>query len=180
MVVNYIMKDEWDVTKTEETWDDDVCKYCGEFIVTPQGRKTSKILLISDQPEPRNAYAMSEQKFSILKSEMAYVQLDMLACRCITMWKHVSNNKNECLLDGIENVLKEVKDKVGVLLIGSVVTNYFTGYGVMDINGLNVTSKYFQAPVIMGCIDPNVVFGGTVGELRFALKQFAKELNNVN
>jgi len=161
-----------------DTWDDDdVCKHCGEFTVTPQGKKTSTVLVVLEAPEKNDAYAIAQNKFSILKAEMSRVRLDIFSFRCMTIWQHFPNGKNECFLLGVEKVLKETRNKDAVLLVGSPVVQYFTGMGVMEVNGLKVASKYFTTPIVMACIDPTSVFAGTIGELRFALKKFAEELD---
>ena len=78
-----------------------------------------------------------------------------------------------------EQVIKEAKGKQAILLIGSDTIKYFCDLKVHNVNGLEVKSNYFSAPLVMACVQPATVFHGCVGELRLGLNKFAKRIEMI-
>ena len=80
---------------------------------------------------------------------------------------------------GVEAAMKEAKGKKVILLMGSEVVTYFTTKKVSDVSGLRVTSDMLSAPIILAMFNPAIVFRGTIGETKFALKKFKEALEEL-
>lgn len=156
------------------------CPHCRKKILEPRGYQKSNTLIIKWEPhydDIKKDRAFSAPADSILRQELLYKGISMSGCRLISFWLHSENKNEECYKDGLNRVIQEATGKQNILLIGSDVTQALTEYKVMEVCGLNVTSPYLSAPIIVPIISPGIAFGGTVGELRLAIKKFARYMN---
>ena len=140
----------------------------------------------------------------VLRQELAYLNFDLKSARRTNLWRHPPHTistfskdimktvktidgmigqdatwkqlNSACLRDGMEEVIKEAKNKQAILLLGDEVVRTFVGRAVTKIAGLNVKSNYFSALVIVCCPNPAIVFhqGKGIGEMRLALQKFMK------
>jgi len=170
------------------TWEDEIdfsfaCPHCGtDDCVPPAGPKKSPILLIGEAPG--NAEIIKGKPFvgptgGILREELRMLSIDIKMLRLANLWIHKPNGREGCRNYSIETVIKEAKGKKAVLLIGSETVLYFTNKQVMSVNGLKVKSPLLSPKILMACVQPATVFHQSIGELRFALSQFAKEIDNL-
>lgn len=166
-----------------DTWDEEFkCPYCGADLVSAAYNKHSDVLLVGEFPgeeEVQQGIAFCGAMSRILKQEMAVLGMDMKSFRCTNLWLHAPNKNPECFKMGVEQVLKEAKDKRIIFLLGSDTVKYFTGKSVSDVSGLKVKSPLLSAPVILASQNPAVVFHGTVGEIRHSLKIFKSEIERI-
>lgn len=153
------------------------CPVCHtEMIVVPSGPKASPVLFVASKPEDddiKHGKSLSGAIGTILRQEFAYNYVDIRVIRSTSLHIHM-NTTDECLKFSASEVLKETKDKKLVVLIGAEATKYFLHKSINNTNGLLLPCDYFSAPVI--CMEkPLQVFkrGGTVGELRFAIRNIA-------
>ena len=167
------------------TWDDEfTCPVCGtDDIVFPAGSESSPILIIGEFPgevEIKYCKPFVGASGGVLKEELLYLGVDIKQCRRTNLWIHAKNNDAGCLVISAKKAIAEAKKKKAVLLVGSDVVSYFCDLKVMDVNGLQVKSNFISAPIIYACINPAMMFkGGGVGELRFALTNFAKAIEDI-
>lgn len=172
----------------DEGWDDECKCVCGETnVVTPTGPATADILIIGGIPEDEEI-KMQEPFFgsqaTILHSELSKAGVDPHGIRycCIALHKLDKKDKNKaqkCLDYGMAQVIKEAKSKRAILLVGAEVMKQFCpGLSVEKWNGLLVKSNLLSCPIVVACIKPSTVFAGTIGEFRFAIRQFAKRIDN--
>lgn len=166
-----------------DQWDADFnCPYCGVDLVRAAGSKSSDVLIISEFPgdeEIQQGIPMVGPMGRVLRSELAYLGLDLRTFRRTNLWMHIPNSQEECYKMGIEAAIKEAKGKRVILLLGSDVVKYFVGKNVSDVTGLRVKSDKLSAPIIIAAPNPAIVFHGTVGEIRFALKKFRDAVEEV-
>jgi uracil-DNA glycosylase family 4 len=158
-----------------DDWNEFSCKYCGADLVSATGNKNSDVLIVGEMPgetEIEQGIPMCGKMGIVLRSELAYLGLDLKSFRRTNLWLHTPNKNQDCFKMGVEQVLKEAKGKRVVLLLGSDTVKYFTGKNVSDVNGLQVQSTMLSAPTILAGVNPAIVFHGTVGEVRFLVGQF--------
>ena len=85
------------------------------------------------------------------------------------------NNKNkDCLAWSAGEAIKEAKDRKLILLVGTEAVKYFCGKSAIDVCGLQVKSHLLSKPILFAMVSPKEVFGGTVGDVRLALKKFVQ------
>ncbi len=162
------------------------CLVCGnKQLVLATGNRQSKVLIIAEFPgetELEQGIPMVGHMGMVLRQELAYLKFDLKSTRRTNLWRHPPNKNPKCLEDGMQEVIKEAKNKKAILLLGDEVVKLFTGKAVSKVTGLNVKSDYFSAPVIVCCPNPAIVFHGKgVGEVRLALTKFVdlvKELEH--
>jgi uracil-DNA glycosylase family 4 len=165
-------------------WEDIyTCPICKSTDCVPAGGKEkSKILLIGEFPgedEIKSGKPFSGATGSVLRIELAKLGVDLSRMRITNLWLHIPNHQEDCLKYSVEGVIKEAKGKEAILLIGSDTVKYFCDKKVSQVNGLEVTSNYLSAPIIMCCIQPAIVFHSVIGELRFALKRFSERIEMI-
>jgi uracil-DNA glycosylase family 4 len=162
------------------------CPACGnKQLVIAHGSRQSNILIVGEFPgeeELKQSIPMVGAMGRVLRQELAYLKFDLQSARRTNLWRHAPNKNANCLLDGMQEVIKEAKNKQAILLLGDEVVKVFVGKAVTKVTGLNVKSNYFSAPVIVCCSNPAIVFHGKgVGEVRLALSKFmnlVKELGD--
>ena len=166
-----------------DNWDSDFnCPYCGADLVRASGNKHSDILIIGEFPgdeEKQQGIPMVGRMGTVLREQLAYLGLDLMSFRRTNLWLHDPNKNKECFQMGVEAAMKEAKGKKVILLMGSEVVTYFTTKKVSDVSGLRVTSDMLSAPIILAMFNPAIVFRGTIGETKFALKKFKEALEEL-
>ena len=165
-------------------WDDIyTCPICkSDECVPAVGSTKAKILIVGEFPgkdELKSGKPFSGATGAVLRTELGKVGLDVNRMRLCNLWYHIPNKKKECLEFGMQQVIKEAKDKQAILLVGSDVVKTFCDMSVSLVNGLQVTSPYLSAPLIMACVQPAVVFSNSIGELQWTLKKFSKLVEEV-
>lgn len=169
----------WDETDVyEDTINYDSCPACKTSgIVPPYGINESPILIVGDSPgddEISSGRPFSGATGRVLKSELRFLGLRLRDFRVMNMWQHKANKKQpECFEIGVQAVLEEAKGRKMIVLVGADTVKYFTGEKVSDWNGLFCPSKILGQDVFV-MIQPTVVFHKNLGEVRFAVQQFAK------
>lgn len=166
------------------TWEDeDICPVCKiDEIVLPHGNRNSSILVIGEFPNDediKKGIPFASSSGTVLRQELGYFGVDLQSTRRCYLWIHTPNKNKSCFDYGLNLCIQNAKDKKIILLLGSEPVKLFTGEKVTDVNGLQVQSNYFSAPIIMACIHPSSVFNSPVGELRFALKNFANKVKEL-
>jgi uracil-DNA glycosylase family 4 len=167
-----------------DDWEDDSCKSCGNTeTVVPYGNKNSPILIVGEFPgedEISKGIPFTGATGIVLRYELAKVGIDLNSVRRCNIWQHKSNKKKECFNAGVEVVIKEAANRKLVLLIGSATVKYFIGEKVSEVNGLEFASPYISATTI-ACVQPATIFQarGSIGEIRFALKNFANKIEEM-
>jgi len=167
-----------------DTWEDIyTCPICGSKDLVPaSGREKSKVLIVGEFPgldEIKTGKPFSGATGGVLRTELAKLGIDLSSIRIVNMWMHMPNKNEKCLEYGVQQVIKEAKGKQAILLIGSDTVKYFCDQKVHSVTGLEVKSNYFSAPLIMACVQPAIVFHGTLGELRLSLIKFAKKVEGI-
>jgi uracil-DNA glycosylase family 4 len=168
------MTDEW-----EDIYTCPICK--SNDCVPAGGNEKSKVLLIGEFPgtdEVRTGRPFTGATGGVLRTELAKLGIDLYGFRIANMWLHIPNHNEDCLNYSIQKVIKEAKGKQAILLIGSDTVKYFADKKVSKVNGLEITSPYLSAPIIMALVQPATVFHGCTGELQFGLKRFVKRIEN--
>lgn len=155
-----------------------LCPACGEPGVPPHGGKDSKILIIGEFPgdeEMEKGRPFIGPTGKVFKAELRRVGIEYALCRVTNIWLHPPTKNEFCLKAGIDIALDEAKGKQAILLVGSECARLFLDKGVMEVSGLQVESQMLSAPIIFAMPNPALVFQPNrgVGEIRFALKNFA-------
>ena len=112
----------------------------------------------------------------ILRKELQRLDVDLLQLRCCNLWLHPPNKDENCLKAGETVCLEEAKGKDAILLMGSEAVSHFTGYSVMDVNGLEVESPMLSAPILYAAVNSALAFHRGLGEVRFAITRFVTRL----
>lgn len=167
-------------------WDDYLdpfaCPVCGNDKCIPiSGSHRSKIMVVGDAPNKFDinaGRAFAGGTGEMLRKELAHLGFDIYSAKLGYLWKHEPNTDTECFQDGLKAFLAEAKDAKLILLVGTEITKYFVGKSPVDVNGLLMTSDKLSAPVIP-MLPLGVVFGSGLGEIRFALRQFVKAVEEL-
>jgi uracil-DNA glycosylase family 4 len=157
-------------------WDFNCPKCDTDDCVLPTGPKSSPILIIGDKPgqqEVKEAKPFVGATGGVLRAELSRVGVDMGKIRITNLWLHEPNKKQECLDYGAQKAIEESKNKKVILLIGSDTCKYFCDCSVEGWNGLLVESAWFPNAKVMASVQPAIAFHSGLGEVRFALKNFA-------
>lgn len=166
-------------------WDDNIytCPICKtEDCVPPTGKKTSPILIVGEFPgedEVKKGKPYSGATGGVFRTELAKVGIDLNGVRVCNLWQHLPNKNQECLNQGLQTVIREAKGRQAILLVGSDVVKALCDQKVSEVCGLQVTSPYLSAPIIMACVQPAIVFNNSIGELRLALKKFSEKAKDL-
>lgn len=166
-----------------------LCPICKHVSVPPSGRKDSPILIMGEFPgDSELEWGRPFVGFTgkILKQELARLGMDIKQYRLANLWIHPQRKRDDEMYEACWNftlqvALKELQNRKGILLLGSDCAKTFLRKGVMEIAGLRVEDDcdLFKAEVVICSPNPAVVFqpNGVVGELRFALEQFAEAVD---
>jgi uracil-DNA glycosylase family 4 len=161
------------------TWEFE-CPIChSEDCVLPMGPKSSLILIIGDKPgdqEVKEGKPFVGATGGVLRTELSRVGIDMGKIRITNLWIHPPNANKDCQENGAKKAILEAQNKKVILLIGSDTVKYFCDCSVEGYNGLLVQSAWFPNAKVMASVQPAVAFHSGLGEVRFAMSQFAELL----
>lgn len=159
------------------------CPSCAGKVCPPHGYSTD-VLIIGEfpgklemqqgRPFASKPYVPSAGK--ILRKEMSLLGVDLLQLRLCNLWLHEPNGNDNCFKASLDVVLEEAKGKKAILLVGSESVEFFTGYKVSDVTGMQVDSPMLSSPIIYAVLNPASAFHRTLGEVRFGITQFVKRL----
>lgn len=157
-----------------------LCYVCEKNAVKASGYSQSDVLILGDAPshidiiqgKPFAVDVKKQTNGNVLRKELAELGYDLFQFRLALLWWHTPNKNEECFKASLNACLDEAKGKKAILLVGADCVSYFTDYKVSDVNGLQVDSNMLSAPAIFACISPSIVYAKSVGEIKFALKQF--------
>lgn len=160
-----------------------VCPVCGDTkCVPPFGNETSPILVVAEFPgieEIKKGRPMIGKMGDVLREEFGRLGVDLRRMRLMNLWQHKPNKNEECYQLGFQTVIKEAQGKQAILLLGSETVMAFCDEKVSNVCGLNVESFYLSAPIIVACVNPAIAYHSTIGEMRLALKKFAKQIDGI-
>ena len=157
-----------------------VCPACATEVIKPFGYINSDILIIGDAPakkELEKGKPYTGPTGKVLRAEMKRVGINLYNCRITNLWLHAPNGEENCIDAGKNVCLEEAKGRKAILLIGAIPVEFFTGYKVSEVSGLEVDVNMFSAQIVYAMYQPAVVWQNMgVGEIRFALENFANRL----
>jgi len=142
------------------------------------GPPASKILLVGSRPEGEDVskgMPFGGKKGDVLFGEFSRVGLPLQRMRIMYLFDHQGSTE-ECDKISFVNVLKEMKDKDGVLLIGAEACEGLRIGSVSKLIGLTVSSIYFPSSVGFVMATSNPPTSDYVGEFRLSVEKFAKKL----
>ena len=130
------------------------CPACGDRAVKASGSSSSKVLLIGEFPgsiELETGRPFTGPAGGVLRKELSKLGVDLLQFRVTNLYIHepIKATKKEpdkgknCFQAGLNVCLEEAKGKQAILLVGSESVEFFTGYKVSDVNGLQVQMEAF-------------------------------------
>lgn len=176
---NSVSWDDVDLAEFEKESTAFSCPNCKAPLVLPSGDPESSYAIVGEFPgdeELKAGRVMVGAMAGVFRTELSFVDLSLNSFRLLNLWFHKPNDDVKCFDESLKACLKELQGKQVVLLVGGETVSYFCNEKVSDVNGLVVTSKYIDAPLVMAMVNPAIVFHGPVGELRFSVKRFADEL----
>jgi len=164
------------------------CPHCGHKLVSPSGPMQSPVLLIGEFPgveEIRYGLPFVGKAGEVLKTEMAELGFDYNSCRVTNLWLHMKPKDKEIVKRELEwhaeRMFAEMKGRKAILLMGSELSAFFLHAPLMENLGIIITkrpqlSKY--AAFVMVAPNPALLLqrGAVVGEFRFALESFVREV----
>lgn len=157
------------------------CKICGKQLIPSYGPTSSKILIAGEFPgtqEIIRGIPFIGKTGDILKAEATRAGLNILSCRLTNLWQHAKDEENCDVEWHIQQLVREMRGKTHILLMGSDLTYHLLGgKSVMDLTGMEVKSDMFPKQRIFVSVNPAFLFHGPVGELRLALGRFVESLD---
>lgn len=168
---------DWDSISLED-WDEpqSLCP-CGKEMILPSGSKDAKWLIVGEFPgkeELKKGKPFVGGTGGVFNAELRRLGYSLSEFRIVNIWMHEKTDDPICKQYGVQQILKEAQGKEMVLLVGSDAVKEFTDFDVSDVNGLIVKSPYFSRAFAM--YNPAIVFHESIGEMRFALENFIKEI----
>lgn len=161
------------------------CPVCNQPIILPS--RGNNILYLASMPSDMELQMKRQnagELGQLLRREFYLDGRDvdpLEFTRAFMLWHGPSKNA-ECLSASLDTLFDTQANLLGkirhVLLVGSTVVEYFTGYKVSDVNGLDVTNVFSaweafpKLKSVTAMVNPNIVFAKGVGELRFAISNF--------
>lgn len=161
----------------------DKCKICGMSMVRYVGLPNADILLILDKPDwqdIKKGYLMGGDVGGIFRSELARVGIQLNSCRVVCLWRHgIPKKVSSCDIDYHANMLwKELAGKKKILLLGDKIIRVVTDMSLMDVSGLKIESILMpKNAVVVAAPNPSSLIKGQVGEMRLALENFRRLIN---
>ena len=157
------------------------CSVCARKIVPTIGPETSKILIIGSRPDVEDVnkgMPFVGTRGEVLFGEFSRVGLPLQRMRMCYLYNHFASGE-DCDNLNIPDVLREMKDKDGILLIGAEVCEGLKVGQVSHLIGLEVSSFYFpkSAKFVMATLNPPI--NDFIGEFRLSIEKFAKKLKEV-
>lgn len=163
-----------------DSWFEDFgCKVCKTDIVPYDGLESSQIIIVGSYPtrdeisEGRPLVPTKGSSGIVLHKELSYLGIHIPSIRYGNFWLHSPNDNEECKQLSIETVIRELVGKKVALIFGKDTIEFFLHEKIDEVNGLIMKSDYFSG-VMIPCHTPAKVHFTNVGEVRFALQQFAK------
>ena len=156
---------------------------CGRKLVMPEGPANANILLVGDAPtvfDVRAGRPWTGPGGTVLRTELRRAGINYNNCRITNMWQH--NKVKDCdPAMHIDAALKEMRNRRAILLMGADAVHYFTGENVSEVSGLRVDEfPYAQemlpegVGVVYASVNAALALHDKLGEVRFAMEQFAK------
>jgi len=163
-----------------------ICPACGRYkLVEPYRPPKARLALIGTQPgdeEIRQGRPFVGPTGQLLHHELARVGIVWTQAVASNLWMHARPKKKaECdaeiawhkeqlikLLDGVE----------AVFLMGAENLQVWAGCSVMDVCGLEVEVPEFpdSVQIVVASVNPAYALRNPVGELRFAIREFARRV----
>lgn len=86
----------------------------------------------------------------------------------------VKAGDKDCIQKNFVRVLKVSRKKKMIVLVGAEAVKTYTEYGVLQVSGLVVQSKYWEGIPVMTTINPTAMASGkgVIGEIEFFVKRF--------
>ena len=155
------------------------CKHCGKLLVEAGGPMKAPLLLVAEFPgldEIKTGVPWSGKAGEVLKKELGRAGIQYNTCRSTNLWMHQMDPKGCKMSWHIEQLMGEMQDRQGVLLMGSEVSKFLLGESISDITGLRVKSKNFpkSVKVAVAMYNPAFALRDKVGEVRLAIERFAE------
>ena len=159
------------------------CGVCNQRLVLPCGNPNNPFLVIGEYPgvdSIRRGSAWLDKGGVLLEREFALAGFNPSIRYMTTFWLHepdmsgaVLSVTSPCWQSMFARAVMEMKNRKYILLMGSVLSKAFLDIkDATDVSGLRVHSPYWDNEcVTIGCISPNHVINGTLGEFRLALKR---------
>ena len=189
-----------------------VCPICKHLqLVLPTGPEKSKLLIIGEYPgveEIKTGRPWVGAAGEVLTQELERAGMNRDYIRITNLWQHKPPTKpratppkavaarakwNEERIAYIAEfsfhyaqMLKELKGRKGILLMGSDVTEALLGKSVSHVAGCYVQSDMFPNgyKVAVAIMNPAVVFrtgsDGTLGETRLGIRRFAEAVREID
>lgn len=163
------------------------CPSCGEPACPPYGH-SEDFLIVGESPGDlemiKGQPFATSPKFTtagkVFRKELQRVGFSLSDFRVMNLWMHEPNKNENCFRAGYESVLEEARGKKAILLVGSDVVTTFTDFKVSEVNGLEVDSPLLGVPHIMAMTNPALALHRAFGEVRFAIEQWAKLLEELH
>lgn len=153
------------------------CPVCKQALVMPRGPKKARAAILSEKPgkdELKELRPFCGGAGRVLRVELARQGLDLISFYISNLWMH--KPKEECYEWHLKQSIDVCKGRKFVLLMGSDVVEAYCETNVMSVSGLEVKSHLLSGPKIFAAPNPATAFHGPIGELRFAIEQFAKAM----
>lgn len=151
---------------------------CGRKMISPIGTNESQILIVGDHPDyedlQKNMPFVS-RKGDVLRGELGKAGIDIRKCRLTYIWRHEPVEKT--CKGHMGDVLREMKTRPYVLLMGAETLKAFGIAGVDLRVGLQIESVFFPEAVKVAIATMNPPQNSGVGEFRLALSKFARRIN---
>lgn len=154
------------------------CPKCGRKLLLPAGKPNAATLFIhfapdlKDLEESYQPWTFNHNK--VLYKELQLQGLDVSYVKLQYMWLH--QQTAECDQNWhFDFLLQSIayQKPLGVMIMGAEANNFFFEKQVSTITGLQVESKWLpDVPIVMSMVSPGLALNDTVGEVRFALKNF--------
>lgn len=161
----------------------ELCPHCGQKLILPSGHKDAPYLFVMDAPDWKEAMTgigYTGDAAVVLVSEMQKAGINTRSCRFATMWLHEPNKDQRCSQMGYDNLLLEMANKRGVVLMGAELCKLFCNAAVSEWSGLEV-QPVVEIPNFAGwmmvMIDPGMAIHQSFGEVRLALQKAKRRMN---
>ena len=158
------------------------CNHCNQEYLEPLGNPKSDLLIVGEHPsreEYSKGYYLCGRTGDVLRSELRRAGLtwNPQVMRYTTLWGHVKNDNNNCVLDGYQNLLPEMQNRLWILMLGEELSKLFIHAPLIDYIGLFVRMEGTAPALVMFAPSQVMVMYDTVGELRLALDKLRRKVN---
>ena len=164
------------------------CPECGQKLIEPVGPEDSPILIAGEfggVEEQRSGLPWVGPAGKVLRAELSRVGINYNDCRVTNLFQHRKPPKggdpevrSACTKWNKDQLLKEMKGRKAILVIGSEMAKHFLDGGVMENEGLRIRSPDFplSVKIAVACRNPAMctMKGRVLGGVRQAIENFAK------